>query len=417
MSGTERPFDTHRPPRADRSRPHRRRTIDIDTLVVGAGPQALTVLARWARDRPASVNQVVVVDPAGGWMRAWHDQFERQRIEVLRSPGVHHPDPDEMAFVHRCVRRRAGTDAVGVEQATTAIGPLRRPTTVAFTRFCRDLVRGTGLSRRVVAGTVIDLDPANQPSRPCWTAELDDGTTVGARQVIWAGNPRRRVVPDGVELGATVRHSDQVDIDDAAPGCRIAVLGGGQTAGQLALEASRRGAHAVVIGRGAARVADLDVDAGWLMDDRLAPFRSIACPAQRRRVVEAARRGSMTSDLVATLERASIPRLTATDGLRARSKGDGAIVEIGEVVLDVDEVWVATGSVPDLRADPALSRRAADGASHADGWPILDGRLRWLDGLSVVGALAALTLGPAAGNLGGARAAAETLAGQRPRAM
>jgi len=45
---------------------------------------------------------------------------------------------------------------------------------------------------------------------------------------------------------------------------------------------------------------------------------------------------------------------------------------------------------------------------------VLDDTLQWLDGFYVVGALAALTLGPAAGNLGGARAAADILANRGP---
>ena len=64
---------------------------------------------------------------------------------------------------------------------------------------------------------------------------------------------------------------------------------------------------------------------------------------------------------------------------------------------------------PRLRAAPA-SLRSLQGAPHVDGWPVLDAQLQWCDGLSIVGALAALTLGPAAGNLGGARAAADALA-------
>ncbi len=122
----------------------------------------------------------------------------------------------------------------------------------------------------------------------------------------------------------------------------------------------------------------------------------------------------MTADLVDSLTRAGVRCFEAAGELSARPVGDGAIVGFADVEVPVDRVWVATGSTPDLRADPVLARLAADGAPHVDGWPVIDDRLQWRDGLVVVGALAALTLGPAAGNLGGARAAAELLAAHGP---
>lgn len=388
---------------------------ETDTLIVGAGPQALTVLARWLGDQPARVDSVVVVDPSGSWMQAWDAGFDRQRIEVLRSPGVHHPDPDDMAFVrmHQYCRAHANRP----DQAdAVAVGPLRRPTTIAFRRFCRDLLQRTGLSDRVVPETVVRIEPCGDARTGVrWLAVLGSGSRVRARQVVWAGNPSVARTPPGVKLCDVIRHSIDVDIATATSGRRVAVLGGGQTAGQLALEAARRGATVTLLTRGEQRVADLDVDAGWLMDDHLEPFRSVTDPAERRLIVEGARRGSMTADLDRALSDAGVCRLSDAGELAAWPEGDGVKVGFAGVECDVDVVWVATGSTPDLRIDPALARLADAGAAHVGGWPILDDNLQWGDGLFVVGALAALTLGPAAGNLGGARAAAEILEAHSPR--
>ncbi|MEM7341592.1 MAG: hypothetical protein AAF467_23290 [Actinomycetota bacterium] len=388
---------------------------ETDTLVVGAGPQALTVAARWLCGRPALVASLMVVDPAGSWMAGWDAAFDRQRIDVLRSPGVHHPDPDSMAFIKtrdRWGRSSADTASCSVE---TAVGPLQRPTTTAFRAFCDDLLRRTSLSDRVIPAAVVEIEPASGDHPDLqWSARLSTGQIVRARQVVWAGNPCLRRVPDGIELGDRIIHGSDVDVRVVDPGQRIAVIGGGQTAGQLALEAARRGAVVTLLRRGAAEVADLDVDAGWLMDDHLTPFRAIGDPEERRREVERARRGSMTSDLRDALRAAAVTQLNDAGAVAAWSSEHGPTVGLAGVECHVDHVWCATGTVPDLRADPALAQLAAGGAPHVAGWPILTDDLEWLDGFHVVGALAALTIGPAAGNLGGARAAADILADRAP---
>ena len=123
----------------------------------------------------------------------------------------------------------------------------------------------------------------------------------------------------------------------------------------------------------------------------------------------------MTSDLDLELRRSRVARVVGAGEVTARTDPDrGPVVGFASVECEVDRVWAATGSVPDLRVAPALAGLAASGAPHIDGWPVLDDTLQWRDGFYVIGALAALTLGPAAGNLGGARAAADVLANRGP---
>ena len=125
----------------------------------------------------------------------------------------------------------------------------------------------------------------------------------------------------------------------------------------------------------------------------------------------------MTSDLDLELRQSQIARVASAGDVMARTDPDrGPVVGFAGVECEVDRVWAATGSVPDLRVAPTLAGLAASGAPHINGWPVLDDALQWRDGFYVVGALAALTLGPAAGNLGGARAAADILAHRGPRA-
>ena len=95
-------------------------------------------------------------------------------------------------------------------------------------------------------------------------------------------------VPAGVQLGGAVQHSNDVDLAAVGVGERIAVIGGGQTAGQLALRAASAQRPAVtLISRGPRRVADLDVGRGLADEDHLAPFRATLDPEERRRVCRA----------------------------------------------------------------------------------------------------------------------------------
>ncbi|MEM8707973.1 MAG: FAD/NAD(P)-binding protein, partial [Actinomycetota bacterium] len=216
--------------------------MEVDTVIVGAGPQALTVAARWLCDRPGSLRDIMVVDPSGTWLAAWRRGFARQRIDVLRSPGVHHPEPDDMAFVNANRNRPAFDASCAATPRSGSVGPLQRPTTAAFWRFCQDLLARTGLRDQVVARSVVEL----HRSAGAWDVILDDGGVVRARRVVWAGNPRVPRIPDGVELGTAVVGLEGIDLDQVRPGQRIAVVGAGPTAGQLARRAPPRGAVVTV---------------------------------------------------------------------------------------------------------------------------------------------------------------------------
>jgi len=67
---------------------------DLDTLVVGAGPHALTVSAYLRSCAGVRPGDLAVVDPSGAWLTRWNHRLEALRLPQPRSPCVHHPDPD-----------------------------------------------------------------------------------------------------------------------------------------------------------------------------------------------------------------------------------------------------------------------------------------------------------------------------------
>lgn len=79
----------------------------------------------------------------------------------------------------------------------------------------------------------------------------------------------------------------------------------------------------------------------------------------------------------------------------------------------IDYIYFATGIQTNFTALPFLQRMLADFPIHGHGGlPCLNDDLMWKDGvpLFVTGRLAGLRLGPAGGNLGGARIGAERIA-------
>jgi hypothetical protein len=99
---------------------------EVDLVIVGAGPHALTLLARLVEEEPSDLydqelrqynkkrfgrkenaqqrrerllSRIVVIDPSGVWLSQWNENFDQLQIEHLRSPVNIHPDPqDAMAL-------------------------------------------------------------------------------------------------------------------------------------------------------------------------------------------------------------------------------------------------------------------------------------------------------------------------------
>ena len=66
----------------------------IDLAIIGAGVQALTLTTHLLQKSAKHYRKFLVFDPSQTWMSQWQQQFEAQQIPCLRSPAVHHPDPN-----------------------------------------------------------------------------------------------------------------------------------------------------------------------------------------------------------------------------------------------------------------------------------------------------------------------------------
>ena len=375
--------------------------VRVPVCVLGAGPHGLAAVLHLQRADPALADETVVIDPSGRWMSTWDNQFARLGIDVLRSPIVHHPAPDVDALSYFVARH-------GLERSRLPYDP---PMTAAFRAFARHITDESGLSEpRAVRPHRVTAEAGGGGVRI-----ETSGSPIVADRLIVATNPHRRSIPTWAwslcgQGRAQIAHADDVDLDSLPElaGQRITVLGGGLTAGHLAVGAAERGASVDLVVRRPLQTRAFDTDPGWLGPKYLRDFEDCPDPGKRFELARAARGGGtmpqwmrdqLEHDLVTIHEEAEVV------GAAPETHGCRLGLANGESIT-AHRVWLATGTTPDLGALRCLEPLLPDIATIG-GLPVTDDDLRvGLHPVHVAGRMAIHTLGPAAGNLWGARQAA-----------
>lgn len=374
---------------------------DVEVCVVGAGPNGLAVVAHLLASKPSLGDRIAVIDPSGEWLLTWRTHFARLEIDVLRSPIVHHPDIDPGALARYVTDERLPRSGL----------PYDPPVTANFDSFCTGVIDRFDLHGLPTAARVCAITPGDPI-----TLTTDEGE-IRARHVIWTGNTARPTVPaafDGLLAGdGVVEHGHHVDLRtiSSLAGLHVVVIGGGLTAGHLAVAATARGATVTLVTRRPIVERDFDVEPGWLGPRHLADFALLDDPQRRLDAALAGRGGGSMPGWMRSRLRAEIDagrlRHVVGDVERAARHGDQVDVQVDGRAMSADRCWLATGTRPDVRADDAL---ASVVDRHLDGIPVTDHDLRVGDiDLFVSGRLAMIELGPAAGNLWGARTAARRI--------
>ena len=66
----------------------------IDLAIVGAGPQALTLVTHLLKKKQSMRNRFVVLDPSGQWLQQWQHQFAAYEIPhlpaLIKTKGIDH---------------------------------------------------------------------------------------------------------------------------------------------------------------------------------------------------------------------------------------------------------------------------------------------------------------------------------------
>ncbi|MCU0552901.1 MAG: lysine N(6)-hydroxylase/L-ornithine N(5)-oxygenase family protein [Leptolyngbya sp. Prado105] len=381
----------------------------IDIAIVGAGMQALTLVTHLLQKRQKLYDRITVFDPSGKWIQQWQHQFAAQEIPHLRSPVVHHPEPDSFAL-----RRFAES------KPNQLFPPYDLPGTELYESFCWDVIQRWQLQNHVMAAKVIRVEPLHRGFR----LGLEDGQTVLAQRVVMATGSAIAQVPEWVNQIATpypddrLVHSQAIDLRLLKlAGERILIVGGGLTSGHLAIGAINRGATVSLMSRRSLTEKLFDADPGWLGPKYLKGFHAEVDWFVRWQMIQQARNGgSLTPAMMTQLRRAKhsnrLNFYPECQVIGAKWQGQcwQVTCEDGEI-REYDRIWLATGTRFDITADPVFADMLrVHPIQVVNGLPVLDPCLRWAKTeLFVMGGLAGLQVGPTARNLSGARMASDRI--------
>ncbi|MGG6266555.1 FAD/NAD(P)-binding protein [Leptolyngbya sp. AN03gr2] len=381
----------------------------IDIAIVGAGMQALTLVTHLLQKREKLRDRVIAVDPSGKWIQQWQHQFAAQEIPHLRSPVVHHPEPNSFAL-----RRFAES------KPNQLFPPYDLPGTALYESFCRDVIQRWQLQDHVLAATVSQIEPLHCS----FQLKLQGGQTISARRVIVATGSAITQIPDWVSSISEpypddrLVHSRSIDLRLLKlAGERILIVGGGLTSGHLAIGAINRGAHVSLMSRRSLSEKLFDADPGWLGPKYLKGFYAEPDWFARSRMIQQARNGgSLTPAMMTQLRRAKhsdcLMFHPECQVIEAKWQEQGWQVTCDNgAVRNYDRIWLATGTRFDVTKDPLFSEMLkAYPIEVVNGLPVLNPCLRWSKSeLFVMGGLAALQVGPTARNLSGARMASDRI--------
>ncbi|MBE9064159.1 FAD/NAD(P)-binding protein [cf. Phormidesmis sp. LEGE 11477] len=395
----------------------------IDIAVIGAGPQALTLITHLLQKHKRMRERLSagfspgfqVFDPSGTWLTQWHRQFAAQEIRHLRSPAVHHPD---------CNPHNLRTFATG--RGDELYDPYGRPGTELFRDFCETVIDRWHLRNQVTKAKVAGLTPQGRGFR----LTLADGQAVIARRVVLATGAPTVKVPDWAEQVSgyppeRLCHAKAVSLPSlpSLAGETVLIVGGGLTSAHLAMGALKREARVLLMGRRTFREKIFDAAPGWLGPKFLKGFEAETDWDRRWQMIQQARNGgSFTPETLTRLRKfAREDRVFLYEQCQVthavwqeehwQVQCDNPTVHDCFDHQSINRIWLATGTRLDITAHPLLQDvMEQHPVDVVHGLPILDQHLRWPGcELFLMGPWAALQVGPVARNLFGAKLAGDRI--------
>lgn len=418
---------------------HATRTADLSRVrhlvLIGNGPEALVMAAQLQGKREWDV---VRVSDEESWLEGWKEKEQRRATEFLRAPGVHHPHRNKMALRDFAKKSKREKEMI---VSATKMGPL--PSLNLYTDFAREkVVRELNANLvQVNEEDVVSIEKLTGPE--CKTLAVPDGTcckvtfasgnVVYSKAVVYCKSPQVKTLPDWAaeaEKNAppgVLLHSQDLDCRKCDfTGKRVAVVGGGMTAAQLAWYASKHGATVTMLTRHRIKKQEMDFDLGWQGMKLHRSFRwDHQTPSQRLSICEGARPQATINKLMwealqdclrdnrleliqsCAITEASwngsewsiAVKSTLGDERNRRRMFEEEDAPVVPAKVEADFIWLATGCSDDCTSEKLLRTVQEKYPTRlVDGYPVLDDNLLAWPGLPLyfIGSLTMLSVGPAA---------------------
>lgn len=380
----------------------------LDWLIIGGGIHGVHIAGRLLKEAGVDPESLLIVDPGERLLERWRTCTATTGMTNLRSPSVHHLDLDPWALQQYAGKRI-------LKNRLLFVPPFNRPNLAIFNAHCDQFISDCGLDQLHVKARAIDCSV----NCDAVTVELSNGTELTAANVVLAiGASEQPAWPEWAsESNAFIHHVFEPNFDQWPSSTeKVIVVGGGISAGQVALRLVDEGHQVHLVSRHAFRIHQFDSDPGWLGPKFMSNFRREMDVDRRRSLItEARHRGSVPPDVHRALKRALKQQTLASYESDIESVifgDDGVEMRLsGGVLLNAERILLATGFSAQRPGGGFIDNlvRSESLACAQCGYPIVDDALRWHPRIYVSGPLAELELGPVSRNIAGARRAGDRL--------
>jgi len=390
---------------------------NIPITIIGGGIHGISIALQLLREKPTAAKHLVIVDRYPKPLTTWRQKTESQGMTFLRSPAVHHTTPDPLGIVDYAERHnRTGELAP----------PYSQPSTSLFWDYCNDalaeLTKHPIFYQFDVAKLRWDEGTGRYPFRIISTNNegfrsscvilaigADDSPYIPSEYTIW-----QRQFPGRIVHAAKFSVKCRDVLEEQG---KVLIVGGGLTAGTLAKSLSERGHQVVLIMRNKVKIEQFDFPPIWLGPKALNEFSNDTDFQRRYQIIQENRgEGSITPEIMDVLENNSnveiypetnICNITAAHHLQVKTTRN--------IISNVSRIILATGYRFNLSRYGFLSELMNQHPIPLIcGLPQLDSNLQFhpIENLFGTGTLAQLQIGPAAGNIAGARLSYERFKGK-----
>lgn len=389
---------------------------NIPITIIGGGIHGISIALQLLREKPTAAKHLAIVDKYPQPLTAWRQKTERQGMTFLRSPAVHHTTPDPLGIVDYAERHNR-TDELAP--------PYSQPSTSLFWDYCNDtraeLTKHHIYYQFEVSKLRWDKRTGRYPFRIISTNNEGFRSScvilaIGADDCVY-------VPPEYTEWQCQfpdrIIHASEFPVD-----CKevldekgkIVIVGGGLTAGTLAKSLSERGHHVILIMRNKVKIEQFDFPPIWLGPKALTEFTNETDFQRRYQIIQENRgEGSITPEIMDVLEKNQNVEIYPETYICNIAAAHHLQVETTRsMISDVSRIILATGYRFNLRRYRFLNELIEQHTIPLIcGLPKLDPDLQFhpIENLFGTGTMAQLQIGPAAGNIAGARLSYERFKG------